>query len=156
MNLQSKKPDMPASQVHALLLRLVESTRNLTAASDLSSDHHRYIQAALLASVIMADEKIGTEDLILHTRMATQDLQLHDSALDVMADSAADLQVNLPSDKRMELIALLWELLLCDDAHHPREAERIEKIVKMIGVSSLRAMTEKMNAAAKAEARRPS
>jgi uncharacterized tellurite resistance protein B-like protein len=91
------KPDPPASEMHATLRRLVESTKDV-------------------------------------------------------ATSLA-LRRELPTEKRVELVGMLWELALCDDDLHPKEEERVQRIAEFVGVTGLRALAEKMNTAAGRAAR---
>ena len=152
------KPDLPASEMHATLRRLVESTKDVATFAGLSHNHTRFLYAALLASIIMSDERVRPEELALFAKMVTQKLLLPEGALEAMADFIAHglndeelegaslaLRRELPMEKRVELIGMLWELAMCDASLHPREEERVQRIAEFVGVTGLRALAEKMN-----------
>ena len=162
MSRLNAKPDLPASEMHATLRRLVESTKDVATFAGLSHHHTRFLHAALLASIIMSDQRVHPEELALYARMVTQKLQLPEGALEAMADFIAQglsdeeiegtslvLRHELPMEKRVELVGMLWELAMCDADLHPREEERVQRIADFVGVTGLRTLAEKMNVAAR-------
>jgi uncharacterized tellurite resistance protein B-like protein len=162
MSRLNAKPDLPASQMHATLRRLVESSKDVATLAGLSHHPTRFLYAGLLASIIKSDERAGPEELALYALMVPQKLLLPEAALEAKADFIAQglsdeetagtsrvLRRELPMEKRGELIGRLAVLALCDADLYPRKEEHVQRIVQFISVAGLRALAEKMNGAAR-------
>jgi uncharacterized tellurite resistance protein B-like protein len=158
MTLRTIKFTPPVIDKHAKLQRLLENTLGVAGMSGLSPGHTQFLYAALLVSIVTADDMVRHEELDFYAHLVTEKLNLPQDALEPMtvfisndvnakelALTSSGLRYQLDVEQRVELLRLLWEHAISDASRHPQRVEPVRHITKVKGVTGLHAAEEKMS-----------
>ena len=140
--------------MHARLRKLVGAALSAPAGT-LSLLEQKFLMAALLASIITADDRIHPAELAHYAELLSDKLQLPEGAIESMADiishglSPEELEMvcvatrkYISIEARVELAKQLWGIALSDGELHPKEKVYVHQIAGMIGVRGLRAFSD--------------
>lgn len=155
-----KASEASLAEAKAIFIQIIEKIAMPNGFAKLSPPQRKYLLAAILGSVVPADEKVRPVELQHFEAFLKTRYQMNNDTLSIalsfgnlgfeveqLQQAARYLPELLSINDRTNLVGMLWDIALCDHELHAKEDALIYKIADLAGVPRKRVAEQQAIAA---------